>query len=117
MEATPAEDLCENVARGGNTLACRAPNTDGKGLLHGTSPSGNQRGRDFRISNLPVARDRLYLPGLIRAVKTAFDRAGRTQARFSRLCEKLLPNSQSYFLKRSRVYNSCLCKTTELILG
>src|SRR5260370_20727904 len=68
-------------------------------------------------SNLPAARDRLYLPGLIRAVKTALDRAGRTQIRFSCLCEKLLPNSQSYFLKRSRVYNSCLCKTTELILG
>ncbi len=34
MQAAPAEDQCEDVARRGNTLTGRAANTDGEGLTH-----------------------------------------------------------------------------------
>jgi len=34
VEAPAAEDLCENVARGGDALSSCASDTDSKGLLH-----------------------------------------------------------------------------------
>src|SRR5438876_9172526 len=36
MQAAPAENLCENVARGGDSLSGRASDTDSEGLLHRT---------------------------------------------------------------------------------
>src|SRR5258708_5803225 len=36
MHAAPAENLCENVARGGDSLSGRASDTDSEGLLHRT---------------------------------------------------------------------------------
>src|SRR5437016_12311004 len=36
MQAAPAENFCENVARGGDTLSGRASDTDSEGLLHRT---------------------------------------------------------------------------------
>jgi len=36
IQAAPAEDFCEDIARSGHTLAGRASDADGKGLLHCT---------------------------------------------------------------------------------
>ena len=36
VKAAAAEDFCEDVARGGNSLAGRASDTDSEGLLHHT---------------------------------------------------------------------------------
>ena len=36
VQAAPAEDLCEDVARSGDTLSGRASDADSKGLLHRT---------------------------------------------------------------------------------
>src|SRR5438477_2548556 len=39
VQAPPAENLCENVTRRGNTLSGRASDTDSEGLLHCTLSS------------------------------------------------------------------------------
>jgi len=39
VEATPAENLCENIARRSDTLSGRPSDTDSEGLLHRTLSS------------------------------------------------------------------------------